>query len=141
LGDGGAIACSSPLSGTAVANSIFWGNSPDEISCDSDISVTYSDIQGETTWYGTGNINADPKFVDDENGHLHLQQDSPCIDAGDNSALALPATDIHGDDRKINHPAVADTGNGTPPIVDMGVDEYFLSLSTIMPLMLLLLDD
>jgi len=125
----------------------LWGDSPDEISCDSEISVTYSDIQGETTWYGTGNINADPKFVDVKNGDLHLLNDSPCIDAGDNLALALPATDIDGDDRKINDPAVADTGNGTPPIVDIGADEYLslttlpLSSSTIMPLMLLLLGD
>ncbi len=120
---GGAIACSNPLTGTAVTNSILWGDSPDEISCDSEISVTYSDIQGETTWYGTGNINADPMFVDEENGDFHLLNDSPCIDAGDNSALALPATDIDGDDRKIDDPAVADTGNGMPPIVDMGAFE------------------
>ncbi|MFC1845095.1 hypothetical protein ACFLZ5_09950 [Thermodesulfobacteriota bacterium] len=45
------------------------------------------------------------------------------MDAGDNSALALPATDIDGDDRKIDDPAVSDTGNGTPPIVDMGAYE------------------
>jgi predicted outer membrane repeat protein len=141
-GDGGAIACSTPLPGTAVANSILWGDSPAEISCDSEIiSVTYSDILGESTWAGTGNINADPKFVDEENADFHLLEDSPCIDAGDNSALALPATDIDGDDRKIDNPAVADTGNGTPPIVDMGADEYFLSSSTAMPWMLFLLDD
>jgi len=147
-GDGGAIACSIPLSATAVTNSILWGDSPDEISCDSEISVTYSDIQGETTWYGLGNINTDPKFVDQAIGDFHLLNDSQCIDAGDNSALALPATDIDGDDRKIDNPEVADTGNGTPPIVDMGADEYFLpsttmplSSSTLMPLMLLLLDD
>ena len=142
-GNGGAIACSIPLSGTAVANSILWGDSPDEISCDSEISVTYSDIQGETTWYGTGNINADPMFVDEENGDFHLLNDSPCIDAGDNSALALPATDIDGDDRKIDDPAVADTGNGTPPIVDMGAFELpriasstrFINLSVILLLL------
>jgi parallel beta-helix repeat protein/predicted outer membrane repeat protein len=147
-GDGGAIACSIPLSGTAVVNSILWGDRPNEISCDSEISVTYSDIQSETTWYGSGNINTDPMFVDQANGDFHLLNDSQCIDAGDNSVLTLPATDIDGDERKIDDPAVADTGNGTPPIVDMGADEYFLSSptmplypSTLMPLMLLLLDD
>ena len=146
---GGAIACSNPLPGTAVANSILWGDHPAEITCDANtISVTYSDIQGEPTWPGIGNINTDPKFVDQANGDFHLLNDSPCIDAGDNSALALQqATDIDGDDRKIDNPAVADTGNGTPPIVDMGADEYFLSSST-MPLpsftamlWMLLLDD
>jgi predicted outer membrane repeat protein/parallel beta-helix repeat protein len=144
-GDGGAIACTSPLSRTAVVNSILWGDSPDEISCNSDISVTYSDIQDGYT--GEGNINADPVFVDATNGDLHLLKDSPCIDAGNNLAPTLPATDIDGDDRKMDDPAVDDTGNGTPPIVDMGADEYLssptvpLPSSTIMPLMLLLLDD
>ncbi|MDH3782575.1 MAG: right-handed parallel beta-helix repeat-containing protein [Desulfobulbaceae bacterium] len=141
--EGGAIACSTPLSGRAVANSILWGDSPDEISCDSEISVTYSDIQGEDTYPGTGNINADPMFVDEENGDFHLLNDSPCIDAGDNSALAaLPTgiweTDIDGDDRKIDDPAVADTGNGTPPIVDIGAFE--LNSNKGLPWLMLLLD-
>jgi len=123
--NGGAIACSIPQSGTAMANSILWGDSPDEIYCYSAIiSITYSDIQGETTWPGTGNINTDPMFVDEANGDFRLSEDSPCIDAGDNSALALPATDIAGDDRKIDVPEVDDTGNGTPPIVDIGAFEY-----------------
>jgi predicted outer membrane repeat protein len=146
-GNGGAIACTNPLPETTVANSILWGDdiSRDEIACDSEISVTYSDIQGGYT--GEGNINADPMFVDQANGDFHLQEDSPCIDAGDNSAPALPATDIDGDDRKMDDPAVDDTGNGTSPIVDMGADEYYLSSptvplpsATIMPLMLLLSD-
>jgi predicted outer membrane repeat protein len=130
---GGAIACSNPSPETTVTNSIFWGDHPAEITCSSAIiSVTYSDIQGgpmwpgnpdiggETTWPGTGNINADPKFVDQANGDFHFLNDSPCIDAGDNSALALHTTDIDGNDRKIDDPAVVDTGNGIPPIVDMG---------------------
>ena len=122
-----------------MANSILWEDSPAEISCGSAIiSITYSDIQGETTYPGTGNINADPKFVDQANGDLHLQQDSPCIDAGGNSALALPAIDIDGDDRKIDDPAVADTGNGTPPIVDIGA--FKLNSNKGLPWLMLLLD-
>jgi predicted outer membrane repeat protein len=138
-GNGGAIACSNPLPGTAVANSILWKDSPVEISSGSaTFSVTYSDIHGGYT--GTGNINADPKFVDETNGDFHLRNDSPCIDAGDNSAPALPATDIDGDERKINDPAVADTGNGTPPIVDIGADEYVREVKTIPSIPLLLLE-
>jgi hypothetical protein len=39
-------------------------------------------------WTGTGNIDADPLFVDPVNGDFHLQPGSPCIDTGDpNSAL------------------------------------------------------
>ena len=122
-----------------VTNSILWGNIPNEIfDLNSSPSVTYSDIQGGYT--GIGNINADPMFVDQANGDLHLQQGSPCIDAGNNSATALPTTDIDGDNRKIDDPKVADTGNGTPPIVDMGADEYVRKVMA-MPWILLLLGD
>ena len=34
-------------------------------------------------WTGTGNIDADPLFLDVANGDLHLQAGSPCIDTGD----------------------------------------------------------
>jgi hypothetical protein len=106
-----------------MTNSILWGDSPGEIhNVSATPAVTYSDIQGG--YMGTGNINADPMFVDEANGDLHLKPFSPCIDAGNNSAPALPTTDIDGDDRKIDAPTVADTGNGTPPIVDMGADEF-----------------
>ncbi|MCK4358316.1 MAG: T9SS type A sorting domain-containing protein, partial [Candidatus Cloacimonetes bacterium] len=40
----------------------------------------YSDIQGG--WAGEGNIDTDPLFVDSANGDFHLQENSPCIDAG-----------------------------------------------------------
>jgi len=87
---------------------------------------------------GTGNIEANPQFIDPATGDFHLQADSPCIDAGDNSAPALPANDFEGDARKIDAPTVADTGNGTPPIVDMGADEYQLKMAMpSIPLLLL----
>jgi hypothetical protein len=131
--------CNQNSSTSIVTNSILWGDSPDEIyNLSSSPTVTYSDIQGSYT--GTGNIDADPLFVDVGNGDLHLQQGSPCIDAGDNSAAALPSTDIDGDNRKIDDPKVADTGNGTPPIVDMGADEYVREVKA-MPWLPLLLGD
>ena len=43
---------------------------------------------------GTGDIFQDPLFVDVANGDYHLQEDSPCIDAG--SATGAPAIDIEG---------------------------------------------
>jgi len=109
-------------SSPTVTNCILWGHW-DMIYNVGGASpvVTYSDVPNID---GTGNINADPMFVDQSNGDLHLQQGSPCIDAGDNSAPGLPTTDIDGDNRKIDDPKVADTGNGTPPIVDMGADEF-----------------
>jgi len=45
------------------------------------VQATYCDIQGG--WHGTGNIDADPLFVDPTLGDYHLQWPSPCIDAGD----------------------------------------------------------
>ncbi len=66
-----------------VTNSIFWGSDTlqDIILTDSDITIRYSDIQGG--WKGEGNIDANPLFLDPDNGNYHLQPDSPCIDAGD----------------------------------------------------------
>ena len=43
--------------------------------------IWYSDVKDG--WTGTGNIDADPLFVDATNGDYNLQQSSPCIDAGD----------------------------------------------------------
>ena len=141
---GGAICCNNPSPETRITNSIFWGDFPAEITCDANtISVTYSNIQGgpcwpknpdmmrrsADRWPGTGNINADPRFLDQANGDFHLTNDSPCIDAGDNSDPYLQPTDIDGDDRIIDDPAVADTGNsnGEPAIVDMGAFEKYLN--------------
>jgi parallel beta-helix repeat protein/predicted outer membrane repeat protein len=119
-------------SSPTVTNCILWGDTPQEIENDhSSPVVAYSDIQGG--YLGTGNINADPRFLDpdgpdnisgNQDDDFHLTPKSPCIDAGDNSTPALPTTDIDGDNRKIDDPKVANTGNGTPPIVDMGADEY-----------------
>ena len=41
-------------------------------------------------WTGSGNIDADPLFVDPVNGDFHLQAGSPCIDTGDPSSPLDP---------------------------------------------------
>ncbi len=102
-----------------VENCIFWDNE-NEISSDSISSVTFSNVKGG--FPGLGNIGEkpedDPMFVDPENGDLHLQTDSPCIDVGNNLALPLSITDIDGD------PRIIDGDGNSIPIVDMGADEY-----------------
>ncbi len=77
------------VSNTAILNCIIYGNSGDP--GDEEIShtyyhaptVTYSDVRGG--WPGTGNIDTDPQFA--EEIHYHLEDDSPCVDAGDPSIL------------------------------------------------------
>jgi len=73
-------------------------------------TVTYSDVKDG--WPGTGNINADPLFVDPTIYDYHLTWDSPCKDTGDNAAIYIPDYDFE-DDPRISY--------GT---VDMGADEF-----------------
>lgn len=71
---------------------------------------------------GTGEISADPLLTG--GGGYRLGLASPAIDAGDNNAVPLFAsTDLDGNPRFADDPATLDTGNGTAPIVDMGVHE------------------
>jgi predicted outer membrane repeat protein len=106
------------------------------------ITVTYSLVQGG--FAGAGNIDSDPLFISPiqptdaptTTGDFHLQSTSPALDAGDNSAVGADTTDLDGDGdtteplpldldgnaRFIDAP-VADSGNGTAPIVDMGAYE------------------
>ncbi|MHC4945732.1 MAG: right-handed parallel beta-helix repeat-containing protein [Planctomycetota bacterium] len=60
---------------------------------------------------GSGNIDADPCFVDPQGGDYHICFDSPCRDSGDNSSV-LAILDFEGD------PRVHDG------FVDMGADEF-----------------
>jgi predicted outer membrane repeat protein len=69
-----------------VINSIFWDNTPDQIS--GSASVTYSDIKGG--WTGQGNINSDPFFVNVKEQDFRLRSVSSCIDAGDLSFPNVP---------------------------------------------------
>ena len=99
-----------------VTNSILWNNSPDEVydEINAHTVVNYSDVQMSSGIYpGIGNINANPLLTFD----YHVLPTSPCIDAGNNSAPNLPATDFEGDNRVIDG-----DGDGTA-IVDMGADE------------------
>jgi len=99
------------------------------------IDINYSCVQGWTgALGGVGNIGDDPSFVDplgpdgqpgtaDDN--LRLLSGSPGIDAADNDAVPGGVDiDLDGNSRFMDDPCTDDTGNGDPPIVDMGAYEY-----------------
>ena len=146
-------------SSPVLTNCILWGNEGlggtgplAQIATESGSPVvTYSCVQGGWTGAGgTGNIEADPLFADDdgadntpgtEDDNLRLSAGSPCIDAADNAAVPADADDLDGDGnvtepipvdlagnpRFADDPATPDSGNpGGPglPIVDMGAFEF-----------------
>lgn len=96
-GWGGGIGNSHSSSPT-VTNCIFWGDTLPEIYLSgSTLVISYSDVQDGTgqTWFGTGCIDADPFFADPEG---RLSPWSPCINAGDNSAVTVD-TDLDNNPR------------------------------------------
>ncbi|MHC4129024.1 MAG: right-handed parallel beta-helix repeat-containing protein [Planctomycetota bacterium] len=78
----------------AVFNSILWDNSGGAVSGGGAV-IRYSDVQGG--WSGSGNINADPLFVQAGVGDVRLSFGSPCVNAGDNGALPPDDLDLDGD--------------------------------------------
>jgi len=110
----------------SLANCVLWGNSPQQIGFEvtgGTATVTFSDIQGG--WPGTGNINADPLFVQPGTDDLRLSFGSPALDQGSNAALPADVLDLDGDgDTTEPLPLDADRNqrvvNG---IVDMGAYE------------------
>jgi len=98
--DGNALACEPRFrSIVELINCILWDGGDEVWNNDgSRITINYSNIQGG--WPGEGNIDADPLFVDPNNGDYHLLSErgrywpehdvwvldkvtSPCIDSGD----------------------------------------------------------
>ena len=120
---GGGLACRHN-GNPEVTNCVVWGNAPEDIYVvTSHPLIAYTDVKGG--WPGVGNINADPRFVDPENGDYRLNSGSRCIDAADNDAVPDGIeTDLDGNPRFVDDPCTEDTGNGTPPIVDMGAYEF-----------------
>ncbi len=68
-----------------LMNTIVWGNQATNYAGiqreDGTVNAAYCDIQGG--WNGTGNLNADPLFMNDK---YHLADASPCIDTGNPDA-------------------------------------------------------
>jgi hypothetical protein len=148
-------------------NCVLWSNTAPsnnmliEIADNGAASINYTDIQGgqsalrlgtgvALTW-GPGNLNVDPSFMDadgadnvagTEDDDLRLRPVSPCIDAGNDTAVPPDTGDLNGNSnltermpldlknisRFINDPHTIDSGVSDAPtypaIVDMGAYEY-----------------
>ena len=87
-----------PLSSPTISYNDVWNNA--------------SGDYGGVCSAGTGDISADPNYVDASGDDYHLELYSPCMNAGDNGAPSLPGTDFDGESRIIH---------GS---VDMGMDEF-----------------
>ena len=79
-----------------IANSIVWGNPQGDLHGD-EYTIRHSDIAGG--WPGTGNMDADPLFVEGVLGGYYLSQtaagqaaDSGCVDAGDPASKMVAGT-------------------------------------------------
>ncbi len=102
-----------------VTNAVLWGDSPDEIAGPHPPLVSYSNVQGG--FPGTGNIDADPLFVNPGNNDFRLSAGSPCIDAGDNTAVPqFVLRDLDGNPRFAADACAGDSG----ATVDMGAYEF-----------------
>jgi trimeric autotransporter adhesin len=124
-----------------IFNTIVWGN----VALGQDVSLRDVGVRGNyTAEYSCiqhlftadpgedpidpenypGCIAVSPRLVNAAAGDLRLLAMSPCIDAARNSFVPSgTALDLDGRPRFYNDPAVADTGVGPPPIVDMGAYE------------------
>jgi hypothetical protein len=110
-----------PMGSANVSNCILWDSYPLDVY--GSVSVDHSLVQGG--WPGVGNIDADPLFFDPLHGDLRLKLGSPCIDAGDNSAVPTGiVTDRRGFPRFYDDLGTPDSGVGPAPVVDMGAFEF-----------------
>ncbi|MCH8823569.1 MAG: hypothetical protein IH984_08690 [Planctomycetes bacterium] len=118
-----------------IVNSILWGNGgnfqDDQImllsgALPANLNINYTCVQDWTGEYGgIGNIGADPLFADPNLNDFHILAGSPTIDAADNTALPIEVVvDLDSNPRYVDDPCTVDSGNGTAPIVDMGVYEF-----------------
>ena len=112
-GNGGGAMYNYYGSSPSLTSCIFWQNGPNQILEEGpgdNPSIAYSDIQGG--WEGEGNIDSDPQFADadgpddivgTDDDNFRLLSHSPCVNSGDNNAVApWVLTDLDGKARIVN---------------------------------------
>jgi len=130
-----------------MRNTIVWGNRRGdvEIRADEAASVEFSLVEGG--WPGAGNLDADPQFLDPDgadgdpntvgDNDYRLRSVSPCVDAGDGSAVPVDRPDLDrdgnateplpydlaGGPRRVEVRCAVDSGAGGAPNVDVGAYE------------------
>ena len=127
---GGGLSEGTAITFATTVNCTLWDNFPSQLS--GFVGVSHCDVMGG--YVGAGNLDITPLFkdawgsdgvrgtLDDD---LSLRGISPCIDAGDTTAVATPyPVDFAGYPRAVDHPKVADTGIAVVgQAVDMGAFE------------------
>ena len=114
-------------SSPVISNNIVASNTGGGISCGNAATVIdYNDVWSNSSYdvsgctVGLHGISAAPLFVASAGGDFRLQPGSPCVDAGDTSALPSQlTTDIYGNPRQADG-----NGDGTAT-VDMGAAELY----------------
>ncbi len=89
-------------------------------------TVDYTNARGGWSGAGEGNLSAEPLFVDVDQHDSRLMPGSPCIDAGDTSAVPAGLFgDLAGGARGVDDSATEDTGGSLSGVtVDMGAYEF-----------------
>jgi len=114
--------------GCSLLNCIVWGNqNSTQIFPPGSTDANYSCVQ-DYSGTGTGNISADPLFVDPtgpdgtvgtEDDDFRIGSGSPCLDTGDNSSLPPhAAADLEG------RPRIVDGNCDDSLLADMGAYEF-----------------
>ncbi|MCC7293538.1 MAG: right-handed parallel beta-helix repeat-containing protein [Phycisphaerales bacterium] len=102
----GGIITHSDESTPVITDCLLWGNTAKrgssleryQLYLDAG-SINYSCVEGWSGEFGgVGNFGDDPLFVDADKENLRLRDDSPCVDAGDDSVVTQP-TDLDGNPR------------------------------------------
>lgn len=143
------------LGSLAISSSVVYGNTSAsggglaaQLAAGAGATVDYSCIEGwDGSLGGVGSFDADPRFMDPDGADnipgtldddYRVRGGSPCIDAGDNSAVPADTYDLDDDGdtgekmpldldlnpRRLDDSGTDDTGNGSGALVDIGAYEF-----------------